>query len=290
MTREHLPHACAAIALIAALGATSPAEARLPPRPDAQHFSVDPVADGTLIGAGFGFTLMTDLILSTGEIVPQRPGPTSNLLGIDRWAVDQTVDRHASRNSNIGLYGAVAFAILDPVVSGWRSGLDSGLVDAVIYGESISLTLTITNLTKIAVRRPRPIAYIEQRQLDQQSGGTITTTDATLSFFSGHSSTVAAISASATYLTFMRYPRTIRPWITMGLGMALTTFVAVERVRAGAHFPTDVIAGAMAGASVGVLVPHLHRSNPETRTIWFGLAPTSSSGHDGVTVNLHARF
>ncbi|MEK7331271.1 MAG: phosphatase PAP2 family protein, partial [Candidatus Eisenbacteria bacterium] len=42
--------------------------------------------------------------------------------------------------------------------------------------------------------------------------------------------------------------------------VALTTFVCIERVRAGAHFPSDVISGAIAGAGVGVIVPHLHRS------------------------------
>jgi hypothetical protein len=33
-----------------------------------------------------------------------------------------------------------------------------------------------------------------------------------------------------------------------------------ERVRAGEHFPTDVIAGSIAGAGIGLVVPHLHRT------------------------------
>ena len=35
---------------------------------------------------------------------------------------------------------------------------------------------------------------------------------------------------------------------------------AYLRVRAGKHFLTDVIAGYAVGATIGILVPHLHRN------------------------------
>ena len=90
--------------------------------------------------------------------------------------------------------------------------------------------------------------------------GDCDSTDLQLSFFSGHASTTGAISATATYLAFMRSgPRRARPWITLGVGTLLTAFVSYERVRAGEHFPTDVIMGSLAGAGIGVLVPHFHR-------------------------------
>jgi hypothetical protein len=54
-------------------------------------------------------------------------------------------------------------------------------------------------------------------------------------------------------------PRSPRPWITLGVGTLLTAFVSYERVRSGEHFPTDVIMGSLAGAGIGVLVPHFHR-------------------------------
>ena len=50
--------------------------------------------------------------------------------------------------------------------------------------------------------------------------------------------------------------------------------MSVERVRAGAHFPTDVIAGAFAGAGIGVVVPHLHRTTDvQQRRVWVGFSP-----------------
>jgi undecaprenyl-diphosphatase len=89
---------------------------------------------------------------------------------------------------------------------------------------------------------------------------------------------VSAIGATATYLAFVRSPHSPRPWITLGVATALTAFVSYERVRAGDHFPTDVIAGAMAGAAIGILVPHLHRHKDEAPPVWIGVAPAPGGG------------
>jgi membrane-associated phospholipid phosphatase len=246
-------------------------------------FKVDPVTDVVLIGASLGFAGLDELILSTGEIAPQRPGSTADLLGIDRVAVTQTIDPNANTRSNIGLGVALAFAAIDPVISGFTDGLDAGLIDGILFAESLSVTFAITDLTKIAFRRPRPIAYQEQAALNAQFGGadkapSISDTDATLSFFSGHASIVSATAATATYLAFMRSPGTWRPWVTLAVGALWTAGVSYERVRAGAHFPTDVIAGSLAGASIGVLVPHIHRFDAGTHHILVGGAPAPGGG------------
>ncbi len=134
--------------------------------------------------------------------------------------------------------------------------------------------MAATNLAKIAVRRPRPIAYIEAEANRDNPNYANLQTDSALSFFSGHASITAAISGTATYLAFARSPRTIRPWITLAVGAAVTTLVSIERVRSGAHFPTDVIAGSVAGAGIGVIVPHLHRTDDiKQRRVWVGFAP-----------------
>ncbi len=184
--------------------------------------------------------------------------------------------------SNIGLYTAFGFAILDPILSGFRSGKTAALNDAVMYVEAIAFASGVTDIAKVAVRRPRPTAYIQRNQFIAQGGDPAlyddTTTDNALSFFSGHSSAVGAISGVATYLAFARSPHTARPWITLLAGVALTSFVSVERVRAASHFPTDVIAGSLVGAATGVLVVHLHRADTLLqRPIWVGFQPMSQS-------------
>ena len=256
------------------------AKAAPPTQPlnEGQHFTIDPVSDGLLIAGGAGFSSLLTLVLSTGEIAPLAPGDPGKLLSFDRSAVTQTIDKNAGLYSDIGLYATVGFAVLDPLLSGFRDGWDAALVDAVMYAESISLAETLTDITKIAVRRPRPIDYVNCSGKPLATTPGCGSTDLQLSFFSGHASTVASIGATATYLSFVRSPHTARPWITLGASTVMTAFVSYERVRSGSHFPTDVIAGAMAGAAVGVLVPHLHRHKEEAPPVWIGAEPSPGGG------------
>src|SRR4051812_25816153 len=110
----------AAAAIAALLLASSPAhadEAVAEPVPhlgEGDHFTIDPVVDGVLIAGGIGFTFLLGQVLSTGEIQPVPPGDFHKLLSIDRVAVTQTIDPHAARYSDIGLYTAYGYALLDP--------------------------------------------------------------------------------------------------------------------------------------------------------------------------------
>jgi membrane-associated phospholipid phosphatase len=262
------------------------------PRPlaDGQHFTVDPVTDGVLIGGGGSVAGLLSLILSTGEIKPSLPGPTSTLLVFDRLAVTQHIDPHAGTYSDITLWAAVGFAALDPFLSASRDGWDAALVDAIMYAETISLTEALTDLTKIAVRRPRPLDYVTCPYgvaSTATSPACTGNTDLQLSFFSGHSSTVASIGATATYLAFQRGGvRSPRSWLTLVTSIGMSTFVSIERVRAGEHFPTDVLAGVFAGAMVGILVPHFHRHAQEAPPVWLGFIPAPGGG----SLTLGGRF
>ena len=286
----------AAVATLSTLSATPAASADEPtfapvaPAPihlkAGQHFTVDPVADGVHHRGGAGFAGLLSLVLQTGEIQATSPGPISNLLSIDRGAVSQTVDPHAALYSDIGLYSAVAFAVADPILSGLRDGWDATIVDAVMYAESVALTEALTDITKIAVRRPRPIDYVRCPPANSSTATgdpSCTGTNFDLSFYSGHAATVGAIGATATYLAFVRSPHTARPWITLAASVLLTSFVSYERVRAGDHFPTDVVAGSMAGAAIGVLVPHLHRHSDEAPPVLVGAAPAPGGGTIALT-------
>lgn len=279
-----MKHGLAAGLFTIGLSFAPSAQAADPPMNEGQHFRIDPVADVVLTAAGAGAAGLTELILSTGEIVPQKPATdasgqprTDQLLSFDRIAVTQTVDPHASLYSDIGLGTALGFVAVDSVLSGFRDGWDAALVDATMYAESLSLTLFVTDVTKIAVRRPRPLDYTTASGPE---------TNRVLSFFSGHASMTAAVASTATYLAFVRSPHSPRPWITLGVGAMLTAFVSYERVRSGAHFPTDVIAGSMAGAAIGLLIPHFHRHPAEGPNLWIGAAPIP----DGGTLSLHGVF
>jgi undecaprenyl-diphosphatase len=255
----------------------SAARAADPTKGTDQHFVIDPVADIVLTGAGAGTAALTELILSTGEIVPQPPTTADHLLPFDRVAVTQTIDPNASTYSDIGLGVALSAAVIDPILSGLRDGWDAALVDAAMYAESLSLTLAFTDVTKVSVRRPRPLDYRNPMSRD---------TNIALSFFSGHASLSAAATATATYLAFIRSPSSPRPWITLASGTLITAFVSYERVRSGAHFPTDVVAGSLVGGAIGVLVPRLHLRREESPNLWIGLAPENGGG----SVEVHGLF
>jgi membrane-associated phospholipid phosphatase len=276
-------------ALVALVASSVPARAADPdgaPRlGENQHFTIDPVVDGVLVVGGAGFAGLLGLVLSTGEIRPQAPGRSDNLLEIDESAITQKIDPRAGTLSNLGLATAIGYAILDPLLSGVRDGRRALLVDAIIYAEAISLTQAFTGLTKAGVRRPRPIDYVNCSPTAVNPSVDCSSTDLQLSFFSGHAATTSTIAATATYLAFARSgPRAARPWLTLAGGTLLTAFVSFERVRSGQHFPTDVIMGSLAGAAIGVLVPHFHRRPHyhddalEHAPLWIGYAPTSTGG------------
>jgi membrane-associated phospholipid phosphatase len=263
---------------------------------DRARFHVDPIADTGLIGLSFGFAMVLELIGSTGEIRPQQIAPNfdrHSLIGIDRGSVTGTPDTSAGTRSTIGLGAAVAFGFIDPVLSGFREkSVQTGLVDGMLYAESMSLTFALTDMVKIAVRRPRPRAYIDAEAHKNDPTYSNPNTDSALSFFSGHASLTAAVGATATYLAFTRSPHTARPWITLAVATGVATFVSIERVRAGDHFPTDVIAGAVAGAGIGIIVPHLHRVEElEQRRVWIGFTPASGETWSrGGTLSLSGIF
>jgi undecaprenyl-diphosphatase len=255
------------------------------PPPSRVLFTADPVVDGAVVSLGAGWAVLSTLIIGTGEIRPQQIDPsfdTQKLLPIDRDAVNQTLDKNAPTLSNIGLGVAVGYAFIDPVLSGVREhSARTTLVDGLIYAEAIAITDGLTNLSKLAVRRPRPIAYIDFAACKAKHPTASTqrlsivcdntSTDSALSFVSGHASTSGAVWGVATYLAFARSPHSWRPWVTLLGGAAITTFVSFERVRAGDHFPTDVIAGSFLGAGVGVLTAHLHRDQSHPmKPMWIG--------------------
>ena len=262
-------------------------QTQLPPAAKAQ-FSADPIADGAVLSLALGVGGMSEAILSTGEITPQKPNANAKFLGIDQASIGKRPIAGWGTVSNVGLVSAFVFAALDPIYTGARENPQAGLVDAVIYGETLSTIWALTNVTKIAFRRPRPSAYADQARLDAQCAGqnpatcvtpTLDQTDSALSFFSGHAATTAAVFATGTYLAFARSPGTIRPWIVLAAGATITTLVDVGRVQAGKHFPTDVLAGSLAGFGVGIIVPHLHSADSsQRRPMWVGFEPHAGGG------------
>jgi len=102
--------------------------------------------------------------------------------------------------------------VFDTVFTGIQEkSVQTGLTDGLIYLETFSMTWGLTNLAKIAVRRPRSIAYVDAQKNAGNPSYSNSDTDSSLSFFSGHTAFVSAAVATATYLSFVRHPHTYQP-------------------------------------------------------------------------------
>lgn len=109
------------------------------------------------------------------------------------------------------------------------------------------------------VDRYRPLVYYEDLPMGLRTGNRKAN-----SFFSGHVSTTATGSfflASVVADNLMEKNK----WIAYAAGALPPAFVALDRMRAGKHFVSDVIVGYIIGGSVGILVPKLHRSDYRKR-------------------------
>lgn len=125
---------------------------------------------------------------------------------------------------------------------------------ALMYIEVGGFTVGLTELSKGLVRRPRPYAYNGNAPMEERLAP-----DARLSFFSGHTSTAAAM-CFLTAKVFSDYSDNRAAEAVVWTGAVLApAVVAFLRVHSGHHFPSDVIAGYLVGAATGYLVPELHR-------------------------------
>lgn len=158
----------------------------------------------------------------------------------------------AHRTSNV-LFGVASAAALTTAILNQRG--TQPLVPAVIILESGFLSAGLTNTVKELVRRPRPYLFNAQVPIGSDHPG-----DDAVSFWSGHTANMAAITFSAANLV-QRSNATpglkTATWIGAAVAPAAMGYL---RVRAGRHFPTDVLTGYLVGAAVGFVVPYIHRS------------------------------
>lgn len=223
---------------------------------------LDPILDTGLLVSGLTLGLSLELILSTGELTPQQPGDTDKLSPIDRpFATRDNIKDYGI--SNFAAAGMIAYAATDMVLAELLDREDPWYSYAVMYLQSAAITLVATDLLKIAVRRPRPEAYREVRA----TGMATADTNTSLSFVSGHAAIAGALSGTAVYLAFNRDSSAAERWGILSGAVVLTGVVSTFRVLEGKHFPTDVIAGAAMGATIGVFVPYLHRPSESGVTV-----------------------
>jgi membrane-associated phospholipid phosphatase len=256
--------ASAAALLVLASSASSPSNA------EAQElFDVRPEIDGPVIALSLAVGALPELIrgFMTGPpcllrqlplrqpvrapATPETPLPGCDPLEVpafDRWAIGQG-SRVAALLSD-SLIVAVPIAGLS-IAFAEEQGRPFWQ-DTVVILEAYAINFLLVSIAKYAVRRPRPYVYDPGQPPEARN-----TTDAQLSFYSGHTATTFAAAVGFSEVFRRRHDGVAVP-IFYASSVALAGLMGFFRILAGKHFLSDVLAGAIVGTSIGILIPALH--------------------------------
>ncbi|MDQ3100134.1 MAG: phosphatase PAP2 family protein, partial [Bacteroidota bacterium] len=128
-------------------------------------------------------------------------------------------------------------------------------VPAAIIAESLLLTSGITSIVKHSVARPRPYVYeVDVPPGDRPDNGGL------VSFWSGHTSTVSSTTFACAALVQRSNASGALKTVTWIGAAVLPAAAGFFRIKAGRHFPTDVLTGYAFGALIGTAVPYFHRT------------------------------
>jgi membrane-associated phospholipid phosphatase len=215
------------------------------------------------------------LVFASGRLVHSQTAycaPLCSPGGLN--AIDRTTAGYWSTAwqsaSNYGLVavGASALGLLFA-----DEGVLPALNDGAVVAESALAATAVATLMTLAAGRPRPFLYGTKAPLSERNGS-----NAGLSYISSHAAVSFAILTSTVVAMRRLHPGSKAPWIVLGVGGAMATFVTAARVFGGMHFITDSVGGAVVGTSVGVLIPSLHGSPVQ-------IVPVTGQGQHGLAIS-----
>ncbi len=217
--------------------------------------------DAPLAGAGATLLLASQFV-NAGT----RPVPPA---GLDRgdihWSLDRGVigDRSTQADEQSDYTRDVVLAY--PLVIAFASQPSATRAGGTLrrtaeYGEALLLAEGLSVLLKNSIDRPRPYTYLSAEERPRGARYDVTSSRAFRSMPSGHA--ISSFCAAGFAMTDHLLSRPDAGWLESAavpfVGGALAGATAALRVKAGQHFPSDVIAGGLIGASSGVAVPLLH--------------------------------
>ena len=245
---KHHPTLLLAGALL--LNIAPAARAQQAPSPYTTRFAVEaPLTAGLLGLSATGLLLVQHKRTATDADLAALD--RANIPALDRFSAGRFSPR-AQLISDGFCYGTLALvpALLafQPNVHG-RYGQVAGL-----YLETMSSTAAIFTLTVGTVYRYRP--YLYGPEGGELRHGPV----ATDSFFGGHTAHTATATFFAAQVFHDFNPGSKAQPYVWGAAAAVPVVVAYFRIRAGKHFLTDNLVGYAVGATVGIMVPRLHRN------------------------------
>jgi membrane-associated phospholipid phosphatase len=139
----------------------------------------------------------------------------------------------------LGMVGVTSIELPD---ASWARLIDDTfpILETVVFSE------TVDQITKFTVARARPFVHFTNVPFE---------VDNNVSFFSGHTTLVFAVTVSAGFVAHTRH-YAVEPYIwATGLTLAATT--GYLRIAADKHYLSDVLVGAAFGTGAGLAIPYL---------------------------------
>ena len=243
-------------AAVVLLLVAAPSAAQGPhPEPDVRR-------DGIHVAAGAALVAGAELLR-----IDVRPVPAA---GFDRAAIRWSLDRdqlghmepRAVAASDLASGVTIAYPMLLAFATQPAGERANGTMRrAVVYLESYLLATAATRWLKGSLDRPRPYTYLPTAGRPGEAAYDVRDDEAFESMPSGHASSSfcgAAFALTDHLLTRPQAPAIERIGVGFGGGL-LAGMTSTLRVRAGKHFPSDVLAGAAIGTTSGIVVPLAHR-------------------------------
>lgn len=234
-------------------------------------YKTDWTRDGLIIGVGLGSAVVSSAFDS--KVTPISAEEISKLdkssiNAFDRWATNN----YSTSVSSVSDALAVGL-VFSPLVLLAGNDIQSDFWKlSMMYAETLLFSVFLPSYTKNTVGRIRPFVYNPNAPIEKKYD-----VDNRRSFFSGH--TCVAFSSAVFLATVYSdyYPESKYKNYIWGASLLAASSVGILRIEAGAHFPTDVIAGAVVGSAVGWAIPALHRTNADRTGASVNISPSMIS-------------
>lgn len=221
------------------------------------EYTLQPKKDRAIIGTSLGLGIGSAIFYLTDKPVTADRVEALNPMGIN------PLDRSATKNwspqlSEISDFGLIVGVVTPTLLLLSDNVRGNSPVFSAMYAETLISTIAVMGFVKNTTLRMRPYAYNPNVPMSKR-----VSSSAQRSFFSGHTA-LAFSSAVFTSTLFSHYHpnSSLKPWVWSS-AMAFASGVGYLRYASGKHFPTDIIAGAIVGTTIGYLVPKLHEQRPK---------------------------
>lgn len=238
-------------------------------------YKTDWVKDGAITAGGIGMTVVGSVML-----LSKAPLTENDLRGLHVRDVNK-FDRFAAGNYSASAEKASDFPFYGSFVAPLFLLLDDDVKQHapqvyLLYAQAMSITGGLFSLSAGLTDRKRPNVYATDAPLEARLHKY-----ATNSFFGGHTAATASATFFAAKIFHDFNPDSPARHFVWAAAAVTPAAVGYLRLRAGKHFLSDNIIGYTLGASVGILVPHLHK---KVNNSGFSLVPVKTPTHEGAAL------